>query len=269
MTKSPVPDEVFGRMLENLGHSGKLRLLEIINFSWEKGCLLADWKKATIIPIKKAGKKSWAPKDFRPIALTSTACKIMNVRDDQNLKPTHHTIAALLDLTKAFHRVWKYKLLIKLHDTFNIHGNTLAWISDFLHHRSIRVNLNTFSDPVELGQGVPQGSVLSLTLFSFYLAGIEKTPPKAVKVGLFADDIVLWSSGNDLVEMERNLNNALSAFSDYALEFKLCFNPAKSIVTFFTTNKRLYNYQSNIKMDDKNLAYEKHPIYLGYVSDPE
>ncbi|GFW38824.1 putative RNA-directed DNA polymerase from transposon BS [Trichonephila clavipes] len=126
-------------------------------------------------------------------------------------------MAALLDLTKAFDRVWKHKLLIKLHDTFNIRGNTLAWISDFLHHRSIRVNFNnTFSDPVVLGQGVPQGSVLSPTLFSLYLAGIEKTPSDEMRVGLFADDIVIWCSGRDLVEMERNLNNALSSFLDYA-----------------------------------------------------
>ncbi|GFW69756.1 putative RNA-directed DNA polymerase from transposon BS [Trichonephila clavipes] len=69
--------------------------------------------------------------------------------------------------------------------------------------------------------------------------------------------------------MERNLNNALSSFSDYALEFKLCFNPTKSIATFFTTNKRLYSYQPTLKMDNKNLAYEKHPKYLGYVLDPE
>ncbi|GFX79800.1 probable RNA-directed DNA polymerase from transposon BS [Trichonephila clavipes] len=179
-------------------------------------------------------------------------------------------MAALLDLTKAFDRVWKHKLLIKLHDTFNIRGNTLAWISDFLHHRSMRVNFNnTFSDPVVLGQGVPQGSVLSPTLFSLYLAGIEKIPSVEMRVGLFADDIVIWCSGRDLVEMERNLNNALSSFSDYALEFKLCFNPTKSIATFFTTNKRLYSYQPTLKMDNKNLAYEKHPKYLGYVLDPE
>ncbi|GFY16475.1 putative RNA-directed DNA polymerase from transposon BS [Trichonephila clavipes] len=69
--------------------------------------------------------------------------------------------------------------------------------------------------------------------------------------------------------MERNLNNALSSFSDYALEFRLCFNPTKSIATFFTTNKRLYSYQPTLKMDNKNLAYEKHPKYLGYVLDPE
>ncbi|GFV71124.1 hypothetical protein TNCV_3075011 [Trichonephila clavipes] len=41
-----------------------------------------------------------------------------SIRDAQNCKPTHHTMAALLDLTKAFDRVWKHKLLIKLHDTF-------------------------------------------------------------------------------------------------------------------------------------------------------
>ncbi|GFX01495.1 putative RNA-directed DNA polymerase from transposon BS [Trichonephila clavipes] len=141
---------------------------------------------------------------------------------------------------------------------------------DFLHHRSIRVNFNnTFSDPVVLGQGVPQGSVLIPTLFSLYLAGIEKIPSVEMRVGLFADDIVIWCSERDLVEMERNLNNALSSFSDYALEFKLCFNPTKSIATFFTTNKRLYSYQPTLKMDNKNLAYEKHPKYLGYVLDPE
>ncbi|GFU77769.1 probable RNA-directed DNA polymerase from transposon BS [Trichonephila clavipes] len=274
------------------------------------GRLPAEWKRAIIIPIKKAGKNNWSPKDFRPIALTSTTCKIMekmiliriqyfldsknlipgeqygyrrghstvdqiisfcqSIRDAQNCKPTHHTMAALLDLTKAFDRVWKHKLLIKLHDTFNILGNTLAWISDFLHHRSMRVNFNnTFSDPVVLGQGVPQGSVLSPTLFSLYLAGIEKIPSVEMRVGLFADNIVIWCSGRDLVEMERNLNNAFSSFSDYALEFKLCFNPTKSIATFFTTNKRLYSYQPTLKMDNKNLAYEKHPKYLGYVLDPE
>ncbi|GFV29605.1 probable RNA-directed DNA polymerase from transposon X-element [Trichonephila clavipes] len=165
-------------MLENLGHRGKLRLLDIINLSWKIGRLPSEWKRAIIIPIKKAGKNNWSPKDFRPIALTSTTCKIMekmiliriqyfldsknlipgeqygyrrghstvdqiisfcqSIRYAQNCKPTHHTMAALLDLTKAFDRVWKHKLLIKLHDTFNIRGNTLAWISDFLHHRYMR-----------------------------------------------------------------------------------------------------------------------------------
>ncbi|GFR11705.1 putative RNA-directed DNA polymerase from transposon BS [Trichonephila clavata] len=77
LTKSPGPDGIFGQMLENLGQLGKQRLVDLFNLSWKTGRLPADWKRATIIPIKKAGKKTWAPKVFRPIALTSTACKIM------------------------------------------------------------------------------------------------------------------------------------------------------------------------------------------------
>ncbi|GFV90541.1 putative RNA-directed DNA polymerase from transposon BS [Trichonephila clavipes] len=68
-------------MFENLGHRGKLRLLDIINLSWKIGRLPAEWKRAIIIPINKAGKNNWSPKDFRPIALTSTTCKIMEKND--------------------------------------------------------------------------------------------------------------------------------------------------------------------------------------------
>ncbi|GFY11169.1 probable RNA-directed DNA polymerase from transposon BS [Trichonephila clavipes] len=261
MTESPAPNGVFGRMLENLGHRGKLRLLDIINLSWKIGRLPAEWKRATIIPIKKAGKNNWTPKDFRPIALTSTTCKIMekmiliriqyfldsknlipgeqygyrrghstvdqvisfcqSIRDAQNFKPTHHTMAALLDLTKAFDRVLKHKLLIKLHDTFNIRAGIDKT-------PSVEMRVGLFADDI----------VIWCSWRDLVRAGIEKTPSVEMRVGLFADDIVIWCSWRDLVEMERNLNNALSSFSDYALEFKLCFNPTKSIATFFTTNKR-------------------------------
>lgn len=94
------------------------------------------------------------------------------VRDSQNLKPTNHTVAAFLDLTKAFDSVWINKLLMKLHDHFKITGKALAWIDDFLRSRSIYVNFNeSFSRDYKLGQGLPQRSVLSPLLFSLYLTG--------------------------------------------------------------------------------------------------
>ncbi|GFV76189.1 RNA-directed DNA polymerase from mobile element jockey [Trichonephila clavipes] len=219
LTKSPGPIGIFSQMLEHLSQLGKQRLVDLVHLSWKTGRLPADWKRANIIPIKKAGIKTWELKDFKPIALTSTACKIMekiiliriqyfldsknllpckqfgyrmghstidqnlffcqSVRDAHNRKPINHTTAAVLHLTKAFDRVWKHKLLIKLHDSFNIRGNFLVWISDFLNRRSIRVKFKKifFSDTVVLEQGVPQGSVFTPTLFSPFLAGTEKTPP--------------------------------------------------------------------------------------------
>ncbi|GFV71123.1 hypothetical protein TNCV_3075001 [Trichonephila clavipes] len=135
----------------------------------------------------------------------------------------------------------------------------------FLHHRSMSKFLTTLFGSCCAWTGRSTGFCPQPSLFSLYLAGIEKIPSVEMRVGLFADDIVIWCSGRDLVEMERNLNNALSSFSDYALEFKLCFNPTKVHRYFLYHNKRLYSYQPTLKMDNKNLAYEKHPKYLGYV----
>ncbi|GFU65911.1 uncharacterized protein TNCV_5012091 [Trichonephila clavipes] len=142
------------------------------------------------------------------------------VRDAKNHKPTPHTRAALLDLSKAFDTVWNDKLIIKLHDSFNIRGSALVWIADFLHHRSIRVKFNsTYSDPFRLGQGVPQGSVLSPSLFSLFLAGIEKRKPDPVDIAIFADDIIIWMSDTDVTNVEMLLNTTLATFFDKQTHF--------------------------------------------------
>ncbi|XP_055928038.1 uncharacterized protein LOC129959239 [Argiope bruennichi] len=96
------------------------------------------------------------------------------IRDAHNLKLTNHTVAAFLDLSKAFDRVWKYKLVCKLYRTFKLRGRILPWFAEFLKARYIRVKFrDTMSGKFRLSQGIPQGSVLSPTLFSFFLAGIE------------------------------------------------------------------------------------------------
>ncbi|GFV55701.1 putative RNA-directed DNA polymerase from transposon BS [Trichonephila clavipes] len=86
-----------------------------------------------------------------------------------------------------------------------------------------------------LSQGVPQGSVLSPLLFPYTLRALRKSSLE----GIFAE------------------------------QHKLIFNVSKSTSSFFTTNRRLYNYQPQIFMESKSLPYEKHPKYLGYILDPE
>ncbi|UYV69858.1 hypothetical protein LAZ67_7000980 [Cordylochernes scorpioides] len=147
LNKTPGPDGIHGQMISNLGKNGKEKLLDIFNNSWKTGKLPQDWKTATIIPIKKLDKSADDPKNYRPISLTSICCKLMEkiilrrltyhldtrnllpkeqygfrkghgtidqllyftqkVKDAQNRKPTSHTIAAFLDLTQAFDKVWK------------------------------------------------------------------------------------------------------------------------------------------------------------------
>ncbi|GFX91994.1 putative RNA-directed DNA polymerase from transposon BS [Trichonephila clavipes] len=53
--KSPGPDNIHGVMITHLGPSGAQRLLDIFNQSWKSGRLPHEWKRATIIQIRKPG----------------------------------------------------------------------------------------------------------------------------------------------------------------------------------------------------------------------
>lgn len=64
-------------MLKHLGERSLLKLLKVFNKVWKEGKLPVAWKEAVVIPIRKPGKDPSKPASYRPIALTSTLCKIM------------------------------------------------------------------------------------------------------------------------------------------------------------------------------------------------
>ena len=74
---SPGKDQVSYSMLKHLGEKTLKELLKLYNKVWEKGRLPAVWKEAVVIPIRKPGKDPVKPSSYRPIALTSNICKIM------------------------------------------------------------------------------------------------------------------------------------------------------------------------------------------------
>ncbi|UYV74128.1 hypothetical protein LAZ67_11002196 [Cordylochernes scorpioides] len=157
----------------------------------------------------------------------------------------HGTIDQLLFFTQktlqAFDKVWKNKLITKLYKHFKIDRKAIIWINDFLKNRYIMVKYNdTLSKTFKLYQGLPQGSVLSPTLFTLFIAGIEEKISHKTNIGLFADDIILWSSNTNWKKAEKNLNKTLLHLEKFANKHKLEFNPQKSETCLFTTVKKLY-----------------------------
>ncbi|GFW72712.1 RNA-directed DNA polymerase from mobile element jockey [Trichonephila clavipes] len=75
--KAPGPDVIFGRMVQHFGNLAKKELLEIFNLSWATGKLPKIWKLSTVIPILKPNKNASECKNYRPISLTSSLCKLM------------------------------------------------------------------------------------------------------------------------------------------------------------------------------------------------
>ena len=83
-------------------------------------------------------------------------------------------MAVSFDVEKAYDMVWKEGLVIKL-NMIGIAGRTYNWIKDFLLDRFIQVRIGkALSGRYRIGNGTPQGSVISPILFSIMINVFSK-----------------------------------------------------------------------------------------------
>ena len=75
-TKASGPDEIPGRLLREGAPWIAEPLLNLFNASLKSGRLPRDWTRANITPVFKKGNKH-APKNYRPVSLTSLVIKVM------------------------------------------------------------------------------------------------------------------------------------------------------------------------------------------------
>ena len=79
------------------------------------------------------------------------------------------------------------------------------------------------SSRAEVKAGVPQGSVLGPLLFLIYINDLPNGLNSNVK--LFADDTSLFSVVHNIIDSANLLNSDLSKINEWALQWKMSFNP--------------------------------------------
>ena len=140
--------------------------------------------------------------------------------------PSLDARGVLLDLSKAFDRLWHDGLMYKL-KTLGICGNYYGLIHSFLGDTHQRVALNGQSSKwSHIKAGVTQGSILEPLLFLVYINDLPEGLTTSAK--LFADDTSLFSVVHDSAASTAFLNDDLLKISRWAYQWKMIFNPDAS-----------------------------------------
>lgn len=74
---APGPDGITYEVFKNIDDPALTMLLDSLNQVWLSGKLPESWLRADIVPIPKPGKSPHELRNLRPIALTSTLCKLL------------------------------------------------------------------------------------------------------------------------------------------------------------------------------------------------
>ena len=301
---SPGDDGVRYEMLKHLPDDSKKFLLDTYNGLWENHTDPNTWQISTIIPSFKPGKDPESPRNYRPIALTSCICKLfermvndrlvwylesknllsnrqfgfrknkstldpllMISREIQNaFAIQNEVIGVFFDLEKAYDTTWRGGILKQL-AAWGIGGHMFHFIKEFLTDRYIKVRVGSeFSSLYKQEEGVPQGSVLSVTLFAIAINSLMETLPVGVQGSLFVDDFAIYCSASSAVEACRKIQVALNAASKWADVNGFRFSPQKTKAIRFTRKRRIEEVPT-LFLKGNILPYEEEVKFLGVILD--
>ena len=104
--------------------------------------------------------------------------------------------AVCLDIEKVYHIVWTYRSL-KLLQMYGIKNNTFNFIKNFPHTRTVQVRVANHLSSSRIIENVPQGSVLSVSLFLIAINDVMTNSSKQVKGYLFPDELTIICRGRN------------------------------------------------------------------------
>ena len=297
-------DDIHYQFLKHLPFRSLDSLLRIFNPVRHTGILPDSWKEAIVIPVPKPGRDSTNPANYRPIALTSCICKTMErmvndrlvwfleknkliatvqsgfrkqrgtldhlVRFETFIREAfiekEHAVSVFFDLENAYDATWKYGIMNDLHD-FGIRGHLAYFISAFLNERQFRVRVgDTFSNPHKQEMGVPQGSILSVTLFSVKINNIVKSVCPGVECFLYVDDFCICYRSKHMHTIERQLQQVLNNLSKCSSENGFKFSKTKTKCMHFCQSRKLH-LDPELTLDGIQIEVVPEFKFLGLLFD--
>ena len=301
---APGEDEICYQMLRNVDCSTNLFILSLFNRIYNQHEFPSLWRRSIVIPFAKPGKDPKSPFNYRPISLTSCLCKLMEkiinkrlmwqleaskiispnqngyrqnrgtmdalIQLDTAIKHSfinkEHMLVVYFDLEKAYDTTWRQGIMENLH-SFGFRGHMPIFIQNFLMERTFNVKIgSTFSNNFSQHEGVPQGSVLSCTLFLLAINNISKCLPNDIKSILYVDDLTLYTSSARLPNAERRMQIAINNIYKWTRDRGFRFSLGKSEAMHFTKVRGTFPPPS-LSLNNLPLKVVRERRFLGMIFD--
>lgn len=172
------------------------------------------------------------------------------------IKSQNRQVRTLLfvDLEKAFDKVVRSKLMEKLHNV-RIPPYLLNAIHALLRNTCMQIK----DDVIQTDSGVPQGSVISPTLFAIYIDDLlRQIQNEGLQVLAYADDLVVYA------DSVRELNRATEILDEWSGLNGIRINRKKSAILELRVDQRT---QSQLETMFKGYPVQKTYKYLGTLID--
>lgn len=301
---SPGPDTIHYEMIKRMTQINKKQLLNLYNKMYFERDFPENWRNALLIPILKNGKDPKSTKNYRPIALTNCLCKVferminkriiwwMETKDKFNIYQSgfrkhratadnicflesqvmeafsnqQYLISIFFDLEKAYDATWRH-LVIKETIASGLKGNIVHFIKNFLFERKVQVSIGSqLSDEKLIENGIPQGSVLSVTLFIIAINKIFTNIQYPVKTVMYADDLVIFISSKNITEIKQTLQNTLNKLTEWCKNSGFKFSTEKTKALVFTRKRKPFQ-KPDLFLCGSKINYVNEYKFLGVTFD--
>lgn len=146
-----------------------------------------------------------------------------------------------------------------------LRGRLPNFVKEFLTDRLFQVKIDaTLSDYQKQEEGVPQGSVLSHTLFKIKINDIIKNIKLGINCSLYVDDFTIYYRSRNLNTAERQLQQCLHQINKWILENGFKISKTKSV--HFCQLKKLHN-NPTLKLENEEMPVVQQHKFLGIIFD--
>ena len=129
--------------------------------------------------------------------------------------------------------------------------------------RTFQIHLGTIlSDVFHQEEGVPQGAILSTTLFNVKINDIVKQVDPGVECSLYVDDFVIMYKSPTIDAIQRKLQHTINRLEKWTLKNGFTISKNKTVAMHFCPDKKCMD--PILKLDNDHIQFVKKLNFLGW-----